>query len=286
MQTLALAVRKFHIVAVQEIRTQNDYLLDGFLRDYVNAGGGRDHDYVIGPRLGRSSSKEQYAFIYDAAAVEVNRQSIYTVNDPQDLLHREPLVVQFRVRGPPPHEAFTFVLVNMHTDPDEAKEEVDTLADVYHAVRQASGGEDDIVILGDLNVDDRNLGRLEKFPASGRSFGKCSPTRGRPRCTTMSWSISRRPRSSPAAGVFSISGSSPIRRSRSRSARGFRPSADLGGILGLRSRRPRPRRHPPGNHCHRPAAIDASALSKLKIRVPLLGLSTSALDLRRSQPEN
>jgi len=44
----------------------------------------------------------------------VNRRSIYTVNDPDDLLHREPLVAMFRVRGPPPQEAFTFVLIDVH----------------------------------------------------------------------------------------------------------------------------------------------------------------------------
>jgi deoxyribonuclease-1-like protein len=164
MQTLALAVRNFHVVAIQEIRTQDAYLLDNFLRNYVNADGKHFYDYVIGPRLGRSNSKEQYAFIYDMAAVEVNRQSIYTVNDPQDLLHREPLVALFRVRGPAPTEAFTFMLVNIHTDPDETKEELDTLADVYRAVRQSSGGEDDVIILGDLNVDDRHLGRLGEIP--------------------------------------------------------------------------------------------------------------------------
>lgn len=164
MQTLALAVRNFHIVAIQEIRTQDSYFLDNFLRNYVNAGGKHFYDYVIGPRLGRSHSKEQYAFIYDTTAIEVNRNAIYTVNDPQDLLHREPLVAQFRVRGPAPNDAFTFILVNIHTDPDETKEELDVLADVYRAVRQSSGGEDDIIILGDLNVDDRRLGRLGEIP--------------------------------------------------------------------------------------------------------------------------
>lgn len=164
MQTLALIVRNFQVVAIQEIRSQDDYLLDRFLRDYVNAGGGRYYDYVVGPRLGRSNSKEQYAFIYDTAAVEINRQGVYTINDPQDLLHREPLVALFRARGPAPQQAFTFVLVNIHTDPDETDEELDALADVYHAVRRASGGEDDIIILGDLNVDDRHLGPLGQIP--------------------------------------------------------------------------------------------------------------------------
>jgi len=164
MQTLAMIIRNFHVVAIQEIRTKDSYFLDNFLRDYVNAGGTRHYDYVIGPRLGRSHSKEQYAFIYDAAAIEVNRQSIYTLNDPQDLMHREPLVALFRVRGPVPTDAFTFILVNVHTDPDETDEELDTLADVYLAVRQASDGEDDIILLGDFNVDDRHLGRLGKIP--------------------------------------------------------------------------------------------------------------------------
>lgn len=161
---LAGIIRNFQLVAIQEIRSQDNYLLDQFLRNYVNAGGKAYYDYVIGPRLGRSNSKEQYAFIYDTSAIEVNRQSIYTVNDPQDLLHREPLVGLFRAKGPAPYEAFTFVLAVIHTDPDEANKEVDTLADVYRAVRQVSGGEDDIIILGDFNQDDRHLGRLTQIP--------------------------------------------------------------------------------------------------------------------------
>jgi endonuclease/exonuclease/phosphatase family metal-dependent hydrolase len=159
MATLAAIIQNFQIVAIQEIRTQDDYFLDNFLRTYVNTSG-RFYDKVIGPRLGRSNSKEQYAFLYDTATIEVNRRGVFTVNDPDDLLHREPLVAMFRVRGPPPEQAFTFVLVNIHTDPDETTPEINALAQVYQAVRRASGGEDDIILLGDLNVDDKHLGDL------------------------------------------------------------------------------------------------------------------------------
>ena len=159
MATLAAIIQNFHVVAIQEIRTQDDYFLDNFLRTYVNANG-RVYNKVVGPRLGRSTSKEQYAFLYDTAAIEVNQRSVFTVNDPDDLLHREPLVAMFRVRGPPAEQAFTFVLANVHTDPDEAQAEVNTLAQVYQAVRRASGGEDDIILLGDLNIDDQHLGEL------------------------------------------------------------------------------------------------------------------------------
>jgi deoxyribonuclease-1-like protein len=159
MQTLATIIQNFQVVAIQEIRTQDDYFIDNFLRNYVNKNG-RMYDKVIGPRLGRSNSKEQYAFIYDTAAIEVNPRMTYTVNDPDDLLHREPLVAMFRVRGLPPQEAFTFVLINIHTDPDETDTELDALGQVYQVVRRNSGGEDDIILLGDLNVDDQHLGQL------------------------------------------------------------------------------------------------------------------------------
>jgi deoxyribonuclease-1-like protein len=159
MWTLAAIIQNFSVVAIQEIRTQDDYFIDNFLRTYVNQNG-RVYDKIVGPRIGRSDSKEQYAYLYNTAAIEVNRNSVYTVNDPDDLLHREPLVAMFRTRGPPPEQAFTFVLVNIHTDPDETDTELDALALVYQAVRRASGGEDDIILLGDLNVDDQHLGQL------------------------------------------------------------------------------------------------------------------------------
>lgn len=155
---LARVVRYFDVVAVQEIRDANDDFLPRFL-SLVNANGSY-YDYVIGPRLGRSNSKEQYAFIYNAASVECDRQNVYTVEDPDDLLHREPLVAGFRVRGPPPEQAFTFSLIDIHTDPDEAQAELNVLDDVFRAVRDDGRGEDDIILLGDLNADDRHLGEL------------------------------------------------------------------------------------------------------------------------------
>jgi hypothetical protein len=112
---------------------------------------------VLGPRLGRTSSKEQYAFIFNKATVELDRESVYTVHDPDDLLHREPLVAGFRVRGPPPEEAFTFTLINTHTDPDEVAAEIESLDDVFRAVRDDGRYEDDLILLGDFNADDVRL---------------------------------------------------------------------------------------------------------------------------------
>jgi deoxyribonuclease-1-like protein len=159
MDALARVVRNYDVVAIQEIRSDNQNVMPTFV-DLINAGGARHYDYVIGPRLGRTSSKEQYAFVFDTASVEVDRSQLYTVEDPDDLLHRPPLVAWFRARGPPPEQAFTFTLVNIHTDPDEAVQEVNALAAVYRSVRDDGRGEDDVIILGDLNVDDRKMGLL------------------------------------------------------------------------------------------------------------------------------
>jgi hypothetical protein len=86
------------------------------------------------------------------------------VSDPDDFLHREPLVARFRVRGIPPGEAFSFKLINIHTDPDETDIELDELARVFVAVQHDGSGEDDCILLGDLNVDEYHLGRLGQLP--------------------------------------------------------------------------------------------------------------------------
>ena len=177
MEILARIVREFDIVAVQEIRSTDQDLIPNFV-DLINRAD-RYYDYVIGPRVGRNSNLEQYAFLFDSATVEVDRSQLYTVADPDDLLHREPLVAWFRVRGPPSDQAFTFTLVNIHTDLEESRQELDALADVYRVVRDDGRQEDDVIVLGTLNADDRNLGRLGDIPGMTWAISSTSTdTRG------------------------------------------------------------------------------------------------------------
>ncbi len=157
MAILADVVRRFDVVAIQEIRSADQTVLPQFIQ-MVNSTG-RQYSYVLGPRLGRTSSKEQYAFVYDTEKIELFPDSVHTVDDPQDLLHREPLVARFRVRGPPAEQAFTFTLANIHTDPDETDTELDALAEVFRRVKD-SRVDDDLILLGDLNVDEQHLGLL------------------------------------------------------------------------------------------------------------------------------
>jgi endonuclease/exonuclease/phosphatase family metal-dependent hydrolase len=203
MNVLADVVRQFDVVAIQEVRAKTDDILPRFV-DLINSTG-RHYDYLVGPRLGRSNSKEQYAFIFDTASIEADRSALYTVADPDDRLHREPLVAWFRVRGPPVDQAFTFTLIDIHTDPDETTQELDALADVYRVVRDDGRHEDDIILLGDLNVDDAHLGRMGKTPGISPAIsGLPTNTRGTKQYDNLLFSKTATSEYTGRSGVFDL----------------------------------------------------------------------------------
>lgn len=158
MRVLTDVARRFDVLAIQEIRSVEQDVIPAFVQQ-INAGGAR-YDFVLGPRLGRTRSKEQYAFIYDTTRLEVLPQSVYTADDPTDRLHREPFVATFRVRAPNARPPFTFTLVNAHTDPDEVDTELAALIEVGRVVRQDIIQEDDVILLGDFNTDEVELKRF------------------------------------------------------------------------------------------------------------------------------
>ncbi len=165
VEILARVVRRFDIVAIQEVRAKSDEILPRFVRA-VNADGSRYH-HLIGPREGRTTSKEQYAFVYDTDRIEVDPSSLGVFPDPADQLHRPPMVARFRTRITPAHLAFTFWLVNIHTDPDEVPQEVAALEQVFLAMQRARPDEDDVILLGDLNASPAEFGPLQRVPGIG-----------------------------------------------------------------------------------------------------------------------
>ncbi|MFM8284739.1 MAG: endonuclease/exonuclease/phosphatase family protein [Planctomycetaceae bacterium] len=169
VDVLARVVRQFDVVAIQEVRAKSDGILPAFVQA-VNADGSR-YQFVIGPRLGRTVSKEQYAFVYDTDRIEVDPASVGTVANPGDRLHRAPLHARFRTRIIPVGMAFTFWLVDIHTDPDEVPQEVDALADVFMAMKSARPDEDDVIVLGDLNAAPQQFGRIRQIPNIAWAIG-------------------------------------------------------------------------------------------------------------------
>ena len=145
MDTLAKIISRFDIVAIQRIRDPNYEAIEKL--EQATDALGIDYSYIIGPRLGRTSSKEQYAYLYKAGVVAPD--GFYTYEDPTNTFHRAPLIAKFKVKD----GTLGFVLITIHTDPKAAKEEINALPKVVEDAKEHFPGEKDFIILGDLNAD-------------------------------------------------------------------------------------------------------------------------------------
>ncbi len=167
-ESLVRILSRFNVVALQHINSGNRGVLMR-LKDQINATG-RCFDFVTCPTLDRDPVEIYNAILFDATTVEVDHKTVHSVDAPPGTFHVLPLVAEFRVRGPPPSEAFTFMLVNVLVDPRRGPQELDSLADVFRAARDSglagdSGYvEDDIIMLGDIEADPKDLGRLGRVP--------------------------------------------------------------------------------------------------------------------------
>ena len=146
MDILADTISKFDLVAIQEIRDKTGTAIND-LEAAVDALG-TDYDYIVGPRLGRSTSKEQYAYIYNTGTITAG--SSYTYDDTaRDIFSRNPYIAEFRaVAG-----SFDFVLISIHTAPDDATQEINALHDVVQDAQAHFKDEKDFIVLGDFNAD-------------------------------------------------------------------------------------------------------------------------------------
>jgi hypothetical protein len=110
---------------------------------------GPKYNYVRSERLGRTTSKEAYAYFYNTETVEFIQGSDYVYNDVNDVFEREPYIASFKCRN------FDFTLAGVHTKPDDAYHEISNLTLVVSSIQEARPNEKDIIVMGDLNADGR-----------------------------------------------------------------------------------------------------------------------------------
>ncbi|TGC09441.1 exonuclease/endonuclease/phosphatase family protein [Methanolobus halotolerans] len=147
MNILADIVRTYDVVAIQEIRDKSQTALPELI-DLVNSDGS-EYDYVVSERLGRTISKEQYAYVYNTQNVAVNDAYTYPEPDGTDPFHRQPYIVSIEaLQG-----NYDATLIVIHTDPDEATQEINGLDDVLSYAQSKNPEEGDFIIMGDLNAD-------------------------------------------------------------------------------------------------------------------------------------
>jgi endonuclease/exonuclease/phosphatase family metal-dependent hydrolase len=149
---LADIVSQSDITAIQELRSADISPVKQFMA-LLRESGGEEADpsvpekyaYVLGPREGRSSSKEQYWIIYDKTKFTVLAEDTYF--DPEDKFDRNPLAVYFQSNGP-----LDFILIVTHIKPGDAEAEIAALPEAA-AYYQELWGESDVFIVGDFNAD-------------------------------------------------------------------------------------------------------------------------------------
>lgn len=140
MEILCEIVNDYDICAIQEVSDITEQTIPKFIQKL-----GQDYTHITGERVGRGE-KEQYSFVYNTKTVEQLGKS-YTYSDDEDVFSREPFIAHFKSGN------FDFVLINIHTQPSNAKAEIDALDNVVLDARKKFPGEKDFIVLGDYNAD-------------------------------------------------------------------------------------------------------------------------------------
>lgn len=146
MTVLAKIVREFDVVLIQEIRDASGQTIPNFV-ERINQIEGPNYSFIISERLGRSTSKETYAYVYNTEMVTLIQGSDYVYSDFNDVFEREPYIASFKIGN------FDFVLVGIHTKPDDAYNEIGNLTLVVSSIQTAKPNEKDIIVMGDFNAD-------------------------------------------------------------------------------------------------------------------------------------
>ena len=170
MTVLASIVRKYDVVAVQEMKDRNREVPRLFL-EAINDDGNA-YGVLASERSGLQKddehSRELYAYYYRTSTIAVlDRGALYD-DSRSDHFQREPFVARFAAKA----GNFTFAVVNIHTSPKRAIAEIGALHHVVEWARKRYPSEDDFIVLGDFNAG-CSYAREEELRAleiSGRDY--------------------------------------------------------------------------------------------------------------------
>jgi len=146
VKSLLEILPRYDILLFQEIRDSSEKAFPALV-EKLNSVSKLDYSYVISGRMGRSDSKEQYAYIYRSDLFKV--EDTYQYPETLDEYERPPFGVVFTSTY---SDLPRFGFLGVHTKPDEAEKEIDSLVDVYDAFSNTLKIKD-VVIMGDFNGD-------------------------------------------------------------------------------------------------------------------------------------
>jgi len=153
---------QFDIIAFQEINSQSISLLEQIGQKAAANSGGAIQFRAISDVAKVGPGNPLFVILYNSVTLDLDFANWYSVNDPDELLMREPLVGWFRTRGVDSDEAFTFTLANIQLDDHRPDLELAYIGDLFRAIRQDGRGEDDVIITGNFNAGDRGLSAMRQ----------------------------------------------------------------------------------------------------------------------------
>jgi len=146
MDVLTRIVREFDVILIQEIRDSSEETIPSFLKE-INSVEDQKYQYIRSERLGRSTSKEAYAYLYNSETVEFVEESDYVYDDVYDVFERDPYIASFMSGN------FDFTIIGVHIKPDDAYSEIGNLSNVVNFVLSDNPNEQDAILMGDFNAD-------------------------------------------------------------------------------------------------------------------------------------
>ena len=136
-------VKRYDLILIQEIKDRNGTAIYNFLKR-LNSKTRQQFSMLLSPRLGRTSQKENYAYLYRKNRITALES--FTWPDKNDIFEREPFIARFRWLE------YEFAAIGLHVKPTDASNEIKALREVQQSVYKAWDN-DGMVILGDLNAD-------------------------------------------------------------------------------------------------------------------------------------
>lgn len=146
MKILLKIVGRYDLIFIQELRNMNNDTVDTMMQN-VKPTTREKFDYEMTKPLGTGTYKEQYAYLFRSDKISVKSSFVY--DDVGNKFVREPFVITFTS---PLIDVKEVTVIGIHTMEKNVKKELDELAHVHQKITREIG-HDNVIILGDMNVD-------------------------------------------------------------------------------------------------------------------------------------
>jgi endonuclease/exonuclease/phosphatase family metal-dependent hydrolase len=150
VEALTQIITRFDLVMVQEVRDISETAIFELL-ETINAASSYSYEIFLSERLGRTSSKEQMAYLYRSDKLRFIEGA--TVADPMDIFERPPVWTKFEYI----ESASAINILGSHLDPDAVPTEIEALYNEFARYQLDAAEGESVLVMGDFNAGCRYL---------------------------------------------------------------------------------------------------------------------------------